>query len=63
MSWKKWDEDTWINISNGHTLEIDVNALGVEVYYYAPEKEQCVVFQQFTSKAEAAAFVEELIKG
>lgn len=62
MNWKKWDDDTWVNMSNGHMLEIEVNELGIEVYYNAPEKNECVVFRQVKSRAEAVAFIEELIK-
>ncbi len=62
MNWKKWDENTWINMSNGHLLEIEDGEIGVEVYYNTPESEGCVCFRRFNSISEAVAFIEELIK-
>lgn len=67
MNWKKWDDNTWINMSNGHTLEVHEYSNGNNVLMF------CVVYKlagthkwerdkDFDSKEKAVAFIEELIK-
>ncbi len=65
MNWKKWDENTWINMSNGHLLIIYTDSQGVEVLYFT-DAERRIENQKITKcvkdHAEAVAFIEELIK-
>lgn len=65
MNWKKWDEDTWVNMSNGHMLNIQSDKQDFGVLYFSLG-ERRLGNQDFTKTfptlTEAVAFIEELIK-
>ena len=60
MNWKKWDEYIWVNMSNGHTIEINKNSSSI--CYRVPEQEDNILIKYFKSASEAVVFIEELIK-
>jgi len=60
MNWKKWDDSTWVNMSNGHTIEL--NRKDSYVCYRVPKQEDNNLIKYFKSVSEAVAFIEELIK-
>ena len=65
MNWKKWDENTWINMSNGHLLIIYTDSQGIGVLYFLYGERRIgnqAITKCFKERSEAVAFIEELIK-
>lgn len=62
MNWKKWDEDTWVNMSNGHKIEIQKTIDPNQLCVSFNDGLTHLAVKNFFTKAEAVAFIEELIK-
>ena len=66
MNWKKWDENTWINMSNMVAVQIKMYPEYhlVVAHTNAQEDSESGLFysKRFKTRAEAEAFIEELIK-
>lgn len=67
MNWKKWDENGWINMSNGHLLIIYTDSQGIGVLYFMDGERRIgnkalTLTKNFKERADAVAFIEELIR-
>lgn len=60
MNWKKWDENTWINMSNGHKLVFCKK--DVKVMYVCGITDNIIESKLFNSRSEAVAFIEALLE-
>lgn len=69
MNWKKWDENNWVNVDNGHIIEVteELNCGYYKteasncVYYRVPGLQYHVLKRAHKTRAEAEEFIKKLI--
>lgn len=64
MNWKKWDENTWVNVVTitGISIWHDKKNDTYDVLAFDTKEGDYRWERKFKTRAEAVAFIEELIK-